>query len=128
MNIPKNVTGLFINKGLSFTVVSWNKVIKDIDNNYTITTAYNIYKGSSNDITKMNLIAIITNLDETGTVKSVYFDFANDNNFYAIQSVNSFGVSDIVSNNSIGGAITMPIIINSGLIWNEGNWNQKNWN
>jgi hypothetical protein len=128
MNIPKNPTGLFINKSDGFTVLSWNPVLKDIDNNYTIITAYNIYKGSADDIAKMTLLTIVTNLDEAGIVKTVYLDFSDNNYFYAVQAVNSSGVSGAVSTNSIGGVIMQPIEVNNGLIWDVGNWDQQLWN
>jgi hypothetical protein len=128
MNIPKDPTGLFINKGNGFTVLNWNPVLKDIDNNYTTITAYNIYEGTGSDITKMVLLATVTALDEAGIVKTVYFDFSNNNYFYAVQAVNSLGTSDAVSTNSISGVIMQPIVVNNGMIWNESNWNQSLWN
>jgi hypothetical protein len=128
MNIPKNPTGLWINRGGRFTVINWNQVLKDIDNNYTIITSYNIYTGAGSDITKMTLLAVVANLDEAGIVKTAHFDFSNSNNFYAVQAVNSSGMSDAVSINSISGMIMQPMLIANGLIWNVGNWNQCVWN
>jgi len=127
---PKAPENLFINFTPNYTVIVWNKVIKDLDNKYTKVIAYYIYKTLNPSLKSDSwqyLGKIITE-DEFSDKDVCFIDFSasNKNYFYKVCAENNIGIGPCaISYGIIGSGESLEV--DNYLIWNQGKWNQKLW-
>ena len=129
---PQVPTNLFINLTDNYTVICWDKVVKDIENTYTTITAYYVYK--SNNIANRNwkILRKITSKDVFNEVDTFCIDWeANNGNYiYKVCPENAVGIGACAVSLGIIGSvepIDLSFNVDNYLIWNQGKWDQKLW-
>lgn len=124
---PKRPANFYINRGGGASILVWDKVVKDIEQNYTNVIGYYIYKTTNPSGSDWGSpIFFVGTTDNFGDPDVIYIDYSPDNTLYKVcpydgvelgECVVSYG---IVSEGSIT-TIPEPAKWDSGL-WDQGIW------
>jgi hypothetical protein len=77
--------------GPALTMLRWDEVVRDEQNNQTIATMYRIYRSISKNLEDPTLIAEITTLDLKGAVDTLFTEEIDGYYKYCVSAVNSVG-------------------------------------
>lgn len=127
MSIPKAPQNVFVNLTNNYAIIVWDKVIKDIDNNYTKILAYYIYKTDNPSKREWTLLKKIVSKDEFDEVDTFYIDFSakNQNYLYKICAENDEGVG--LCSVSYGVISSGEILEFSCAKWDFGKFDENFW-
>lgn len=98
MSLPKPPENLLcsIDETQLFSVLHWDKVTEDVDNNSTTILNYKVYRTKKSNQRDYELVATIITTDIDGDIDTILIDSEVDlifNNYYKVTATNADGES-----------------------------------
>ena len=130
MALPKAPKNFYVNRRSDISVLVWDKVIKDVEQNYTNVIAYHVYRTANPARREWEKLHVIITPDSFGDIDTFFIDFDPGNFLYRVCPENSEGIGNCAV--SYGLVQVIPdeeVEVDNYLIWNDPTrkWNQKLW-
>jgi hypothetical protein len=138
--VPAAPVGVFAISRENYTVVSWDKVLRDSNGGElpTPVTRYLVSRATLLNSSDAGDDIVVDTTDANGEVDTIYIDTKpNQNLVYKIKSVVGIGLNMVESESSERAVATRSpsqiddkkeVIDNKLLVWDEGNWGDTLWN
>jgi len=95
MGVPKQPKQVYVVRRSLFSIIKWDRVLKDINEEDVSITKYRIYRAYNSNLSDLEIIQEIDTLDNDNQIDTMTIDFPATFPYYKISAVNDLGESDL---------------------------------
>jgi len=125
MPIPKKPENFYVNRDNVSAVLVWDKVFKDINQNYVMVDGYYISSTPNPNGTDWGLIDTMVNTDQFIDKDVFYIHYSSDNLLYRVCAFIGSEIGECAT--SIGIVTDGVISVPASALWDVAGWDVDSW-